>query len=71
MYRHWRLPCPNCDTGYRKSHTEIDAREAARALDQPRAALDDDATFVRCNNCRAVHPVEETRDLDVQGGVGR
>lgn len=32
--------------------------------------VDDDATHVRCNNCRDVHTVARTRDFDVQGGVG-
>jgi len=71
MSRSWRLPCPECDTDYRKMHHEVDGLEAARALDVRAGQLDEAKTFVRCNNCRDVHSVRNTRKLDVQAGVGR
>lgn len=68
--RGWRLPCPECDSGYRKQHVELDREKAAEELDVASGQLDEDATWVRCNNCRDVHTVEETCEYDVQGGIG-
>lgn len=67
----WRLACPSCDTGYRKMHESVSIRTAAKALDAAPGQLNDDPTYVRCNNCRSVHTVAETRELDIQAGVGR
>jgi uncharacterized Zn finger protein len=49
----WRLYCPNCESGNRKQHTEIDPRDR-RDLES-----DTDERLAECNTCGNIRPTAD------------